>query len=572
MNQLAGEYTCFERILYLMEGPHHLSEEEACIRVARTEFQDICGFQCDPGRCDGNKLPAEELPSTYCGCKYCTHDVWQRKTENGHTCGARISFLSDFNGLELKEACAVVGGEEFPNECGACNSNTCEPVTGADTKYRCGCSRCSDAVWNLGADGATCGERVDFLLNEQPDLYPTELDACKQVAQVEFPHICGSNCAPDLCDKPLGARTPIYCFPEDFDKRTRYKNMFGNNTVEVKESEDEVGGVCGPQNNRFTTETVQKISQKELKLQFKKVGDAWAGSEIRLRRPNEDMPFRYGSYEWSVKSVEVKDSKTGKVIGNVLPRSIVLSMHTWDATENYGIHENFNHQVGIDVSRYDSENGKDAQFVVQPATDFNTRKFFTGDDQTYAQAPRTYNFDWRPAKIEFDSDAGKKFTYSTNRALKNNQPDYTQCLPADVEVRIGLWNLYGNLPPTDMAGTPDHVVEVIIDDFTYTPSGLEFVKDGGVCSKDCHCSPSSQCLGNVCTKVVEQYSIESWYAARSGSNSSPKAKGGAMQAILGFAVFGCCLTALSLIIYRRIKNKNQEVFLEFNISPAAVKG
>jgi len=102
-----------------MEGPHHLSEEEACIRVARTEFQDICGFQCDPGRCDGNKLPAEELPSTYCGCKYCTHDVWQRKTENGHTCGARISFLSDFNGLELKEACAVVGGEEFPNECGA---------------------------------------------------------------------------------------------------------------------------------------------------------------------------------------------------------------------------------------------------------------------------------------------------------------------------------------------------------------------------------------------------------------------------------------------------------------------
>ena len=89
LNQLAGEYTCFERILYLMEGPHHLSEEEACIRVARTEFQDICGFQCDPGRCDGNKLPAEELPSTYCGCKYCTHDVWQRKTENGHTCGAR---------------------------------------------------------------------------------------------------------------------------------------------------------------------------------------------------------------------------------------------------------------------------------------------------------------------------------------------------------------------------------------------------------------------------------------------------------------------------------------------------
>ena len=575
LNRLAGEYTCLERILYLMEGPHQLNEKEACIRVARTEFQDICGHECDPGRCDGNKLPAEELPSTFCGCKHCTHDVWQKKTADGHTCGARISFLADFNGLDMKEACEVVGGQEFPAECGACNPVTCQPVHGPDTKYRCGCSRCSDAVWNLDADGSTCGERVNFLLEKHSDLYPTELDACKQVAQVEYPHICGSNCAPDHCDAPLTARTPLYCFPE-FDQRTRFRNMWGNHTVEVKESKDEVNGVCGPQNNKFTAGTVEKLNKSKTKLKFQKVGDKWEGSEIRIRRPNEDMPFRYGTYSFSVKSVQVIDSTTKEIESTVLPPSLILSMHTWDGTENYGIHENFNHQVGIDVSRFDKKDGKDAQFVVQPAIDFNTRQFYTGEGNTYEQAPRKYSFDWRPAKIEFDSDAGEdgeSFTYSTQRALKHGQPDFTQCLPADAEVRINLWNLYGSLPPTDMANNPHHVVEVVIDDFTYTPSGLEFVKDGGACSKDCHCSPDSQCFGNVCSPMSEHYTIDSWYANYQGGANGSSKETRPLHTMLGFAVFGCAVAALSLITYRRMRKRRQSVDeAEFAFSPTAIKG
>lgn len=566
LNRLAGEYTCMERIAYLMEGPHQLNEKEACIRVARNEFQDICGHECDPGRCDGKKLPAEELPSTYCGCKSCTHDVWQKKTSDGHTCGARISFLADFNGFEMQHACRVVGGQEFPDECGACNPDTCEPVHGPDTEYRCGCSRCSDAVWNLDAEGATCGARVNYLMQEHSDLYPTELDACKQVAQVEYPNICGSNCAPDHCDVPLQARTPLYCFPP-FDDRTRFKNMWGNHTVEVKESKDEVGGVCGPQNNKFTTNTVEKLNNREMKLTFQYNGDAWEGSEIRVRRPNEDMPFRYGSYAFSIKSVRVIDSQTGEIESTILPQSIILSMHTWDATENYGIHENFNHQVGIDVSRYDKENGKDAQFMVAPAIEFNTRQFFTGQGETYDQSNRKYSFDWRPAKIEFDADAGddgKAWTYSTGRALRQGQPDFTQCLPADAEVRINLWNLYGSLPPTGMAHTPHHVVEVVVNDFTYTPSGLEHVGDGGTCSKDCHCKASSQCLGNVCTPVEEQYSIESWYAnSPSGASDSSKTSSSKttrpVETVLGFAVFGGAVAALALIAYQRAQQRRETV-------------
>lgn len=578
LNRLAGEYTCLERMMFLMEGPHKLDEEEACVRVARNEFQDICGHECDPGRCDGKKLPAEELPSTFCGCKHCTHDVWQRSTADGHTCGARISFLADVNGLDMKEACGLVGGQEFPAECGECNPDTCQPVRGSNTNYRCGCSRCSDAVWNLEADGSTCGERVDFLLEQHSDLYPTELDACKQVAQVEFPHICGSNCAPDHCDAPLGARTPLYCFP-DFDERTRFRNMWGNHTVEVKESKDDVDGTCRPQNNKFSTGTVEKIGNHRMKLKFQKVGNSWEGSEIRIRRPNEDMPFRYGSYSFSVKSVRVIDSQTGEIESKILPPSLVLSMHTWDATENYGIHENFNHQVGIDVSRFDKADDKDAQFVVQPDIEFNTRKFFTGEGNTYDQAPRKYNFDWRPAKIEFDSDAGEdgeSFTYSTQKALNQGQPDFTQCLPADAEVRINLWNLYGSLPPTDMAEKPHHFVEVVIDDFTYTPSGLEHVSDGGACSKDCHCRPSSQCFGNVCSPVSEHYSIDSWYAVDSSQFSSNTKATKSMRTILAFAVFGCAVAALSMMTLRRVRKRRQtseEVapVADFTFSPTAVE-
>ena len=89
LNRNAGGYTCGDRILFLMEGsPFHLPEKEACIRVSRNEFGDVCGPQCDPGRCDGKKLPGEEMPSSFCGCKQCNHGVWRTETADGFTCGA----------------------------------------------------------------------------------------------------------------------------------------------------------------------------------------------------------------------------------------------------------------------------------------------------------------------------------------------------------------------------------------------------------------------------------------------------------------------------------------------------
>jgi hypothetical protein len=52
-------------------------------------------------------------------------------------------------------------------------------------------------------------------------------------------------------------------------------------------------------------------------------------------------------------------------------------------------------------------------------------------------------------------------------------------------------------------GIQDHqYVEVVIDDFHYTPSGLTALPDGGICSKDCQCGPDSLCQNNRCIFVA----------------------------------------------------------------------
>lgn len=76
--------------------------------------------------------------------------------------------------------------------------------------------------------------------------------------------------------------------------------------------------------------------------------------------------------------------------------------------------------------------------------------------------------------------------------------DYIQCLPNNLEVRINLWNMADKIPDNIM---DHHRVVVVIDDFTYTPSGETHVADGGACSKHCQCSDTSNCLGGLCVST-----------------------------------------------------------------------
>eukprot|EP00560_Eucampia_antarctica_P007315 CAMPEP_0197828658 /NCGR_PEP_ID=MMETSP1437-20131217/5196_1 /TAXON_ID=49252 ORGANISM="Eucampia antarctica, Strain CCMP1452" /NCGR_SAMPLE_ID=MMETSP1437 /ASSEMBLY_ACC=CAM_ASM_001096 /LENGTH=63 /DNA_ID=CAMNT_0043429957 /DNA_START=228 /DNA_END=416 /DNA_ORIENTATION=+ len=45
-----------------------------------------------------------------------------------HSCGARINWLQTSEGSSLSElqACTVIGGDEYPDICGACDPATCQ--------------------------------------------------------------------------------------------------------------------------------------------------------------------------------------------------------------------------------------------------------------------------------------------------------------------------------------------------------------------------------------------------------------------------------------------------------------
>jgi hypothetical protein len=473
----SGEASCAQRIMQLIAG-ERMPEEAACRKIAKEDFIPECATLCDIDICDGKAIMnAEEQdkdpPKTFCGCAECNEDVWLTMAGE-FTCGARISWLTG-RGQTSTEACRTVAAHEYADVCGPCSPDTCQHVEATTTTV----SEVSSEVY-------------------QPSPQPA------------------------LEDIPLTPEFPLYCFPP-YSERIRYGNVWGKYTVEVKESEN----ACGPSDNLFSNDTVQ-VQDDELTLQFKKVGESWMGSEVRVVLPWEDTPFHYGEYSFSVKSIQVIDSASGSVVDTVLPITMILGLFTWDATESYAIHvrfrdspylhfydvvlysssscyrsqENYNHEVDIEISRWNTDGLADVQYLVQPPGDPHKYRFFSGEGETYQQAPNTYVFDWRPAEIEWNSTAGggrHQFTYATQDAIDANAPDYVQCLPADVEVRINLWNLFGSSPPPGLEDT--HRVDVVIDSFQFTPSGLTGLSEGGTCSRDCHCDGSAKCLSNVCSSL-----------------------------------------------------------------------
>ena len=61
---------------------------------------------------------------------------------------------------------------------------------------------------------------------------------------------------------------------------------------------------------------------------------------------------------------------------------------------------------------------------------------------------------------------------------------------------MNLWSLDGANPQLNLAN--HQKIQVVIDNFVYTPSGETHVPDGGSCVKHCQCSASSKCDAGVC--------------------------------------------------------------------------
>lgn len=530
-------------------------------------------------------------PWNVCGCRDCGSDVWNADA-NGFSCGSRIEYLVDASGFATSRACRTVAATEFPSVCGRCNPDTCSRADdttvsnaietppanandNADKNSRCGCQMCEKYAWQVNADGYSCGERIDYLLS-LPNKYAT---ACRQVAVNEFPAQCGL-CNPDYCSSSASPPPPppkppqfyappteLYCYPPTLE-RTRFNGAWGKYTLEVKD------GVCGPSDNLFSNQGISlSNNRKELTLEFARHNGRWHASEVRVLLPAEEY-YDYGTYSFSVKSIEVIDRLTGDIVGDALPPSIVLGLFTWDDTKNYAIKEDYNQEVDIEISRWDVRDNKDVQFLVQPPGNPQMYRFYSGAPPSlslpvYHQAPHTYEFDWEPAEIEWASTAGggHTFTYGTKEALAARQSDYTQCMPANAEVRMNLWNLFGSGTPTDMEDSD--LVRVVIDNFEFRPSGRTAVVLGGVCSKDCHCG-ALKCIQNRCTSANGDRapsSSDSSIAAATGDEEEVTTASRLWREhrwlMLGSLVSLVTLLAIISFCYYYLQHKRRPAIVEF---------
>eukprot|EP00565_Helicotheca_tamesis_P008526 CAMPEP_0185725130 /NCGR_PEP_ID=MMETSP1171-20130828/1449_1 /TAXON_ID=374046 /ORGANISM="Helicotheca tamensis, Strain CCMP826" /LENGTH=572 /DNA_ID=CAMNT_0028393167 /DNA_START=91 /DNA_END=1809 /DNA_ORIENTATION=- len=414
-------------------------------------------------------------------------------------------------------------------------TTTAAPVTTTTTTtlpppLYCGCYDCAQ-VWDTLAGIYTCGARITY--KESPEGGSlSHSEACAFVSD-EFPSICGPACHPSSCDRndcllyeepfepdpitippatpnSLALTDSLYCFPE-YAQRSRYESAWGSYVIEAKDGN---AAACGPGDNYFSSDTVSYDStSQELTLEYKKIGATWTGSEVRILRTSSPdyngITFPYGTFSFSLKSVSVLDDQSN-VLSASLPSDIVLGMFTWDTKEDYSQHENYNHEVDIEVSQWGDPNNADVQFLTQPWDEpgphFTPRFFSGGTEGTYDQGGHTYEFTWNPNEIIWYTDAGTGTSrvYSTTTARESCNIDYIQCLPSNTEVRINLWNMgSGNdgLRPDGIASDSDRVV-VVIDNFTFTESSETHVMDGGACSKHCQCSDTSSCLSGFCVPIT----------------------------------------------------------------------
>ena len=104
-------------------------------------------------------LPVAKKSVKNCGIpSNCTSAVLGT-VAGGFTCQARMDWLMNYKGDSETQACAVVAGIEFPNECGACAPRV--PKSKSYGNMNCGLPKtCTAAIMNADAGGYTCASRI----------------------------------------------------------------------------------------------------------------------------------------------------------------------------------------------------------------------------------------------------------------------------------------------------------------------------------------------------------------------------------------------------------------------------
>jgi hypothetical protein len=153
----------------------------------------------------------QSSPPLYCGCASCDESAWSLTNADGHSCGARITWLQQTYPSVYplqSDACARVAVLEYPTVCSACDPALCQveptaPLFDVEPRdFYCGCPEtCTADVWKSVSEsslGVSCAAHVTWA---QAHLgFNEEAAACLHVAENLPDSPCAQWCNPTTCN------------------------------------------------------------------------------------------------------------------------------------------------------------------------------------------------------------------------------------------------------------------------------------------------------------------------------------------------------------------------------------
>jgi hypothetical protein len=137
---------------------------------------------------------------------------------------------------------------------------------GQTHKSFCNLETCDITAWKSEAGGIPCEDQIHWV---QTNIDSSEAAACHAVSSEFLSSECGLAC------NPITTQPDLYCFPAP-DIHSNFEGVWGDYLVENKDSS--FLSVCGPGNNKFTSNTVSLSNNSKLTMQFKNVDGMWEGA------------------------------------------------------------------------------------------------------------------------------------------------------------------------------------------------------------------------------------------------------------------------------------------------------
>ena len=213
---------------------------------------------------------------------------------------------------------------------------------------------------------------------------------------------------------------------------------FSGYTWRVKSSSAPVGPGPNYFSDREEDIWVDEDGKLHLRIVFR--DGNWHSTEVLTTEP-----LGYGTYTFVLGSPV-----------DTLDKNVVLGLFTWDDTA-----PDFNYrEIDIEFSRWQEDQGDNAQYVVQPYDSSGNRYRF---DMQLPGLYSTHSFDWQENQILFSSYQGDTPPFEPGDEIETWLYTGDDIPPAgDGNARINLW-LIGGEPPSN-----GEEVEVIVEAFEHS--------------------------------------------------------------------------------------------------------